>query len=42
MNDRIKEFPTEAEAEEFAEAEERCSPWDFVRVVEAYNLIIDA
>jgi hypothetical protein len=28
-----KEFP--AEAEEFAEVEERCSPWDFVRVVEA-------
>jgi hypothetical protein len=33
MNDRIKEFP--AEAEEFAEVEERCSPWDFVRVVDA-------
>jgi hypothetical protein len=30
-----KEFLTEAEAEEFAGVEERCSPWDFVRVVEA-------
>jgi hypothetical protein len=30
-----KEFETESEAEEFAEVEERCSPRDFVRVVEA-------
>jgi hypothetical protein len=28
-----KEFETESEAEDFAEVEERCSPWDFVRVV---------
>jgi hypothetical protein len=28
-----KEFETESEAEDFAEVEERSSPWDFVRVV---------
>jgi hypothetical protein len=29
-----KEFETETEAEEFADVEDRCSLWDFVRVVE--------
>ena len=29
-----EEFETEAEAEEFADVEDRCTLWHFVRVVE--------